>query len=450
VVIPLEGQHDVREVAHLVERLQIGGVEVQRAETPFQVSGESFAAGAFVVPMNQVFSRYAKDLLERQTYPEVRRNPSSPAEPPYDVTAWSLGMQFGVNVRFLSGPLPASVRLSAVQGRPRFPGQVAGSGPRFVFDYTGPDTAIAINRLLKDGASLSFESASRVSVGNVTRDRIQALASDLGLSVRAVDAFSAEPDSRRISIRAPRVALYAPWTGGNIDEGWTRWVLEQHEFNVTTVHNADLRRGWLRQQYDTIILPDQPPREIVDGFTGESIRPEYRGGIGEDGIENLARFIAEGGTLVALGVASDLVIDRLPASVRNMKRGLRRDQHYGPGTILRVQVDPSQPLGYGMPAETFGFYSNGPFFSPIEGLNAFKTTVIARFPATSLVASGWLQGEELMAGRAAVVSVDVNPGRIVLFGLRPQHRGQTRATFPLLFNALYMSAGESGAISTQN
>ena len=51
-----------------------------------------------------------------------------------------------------------------------------------------------------------------------------------------------------------------------------------------------------------------------------------------------------------------------------------------------------------------------------------------------------LKGEELMAGRAAVVSVYLNPGRVVLFGLRPQHRAQTHATFPMLFNALYLSA----------
>ena len=49
-----------------------------------------------------------------------------------------------------------------------------------------------------------------------------------------------------------------------------------------------------------------------------------------------------------------------------------------------------------------------------------------------------------MAGRAAIVSIDMNPGRVVLFGLRPQHRAQTHATFPLLFNALYMSATASG------
>ena len=96
-----------------------------------------------------------------------------------------------------------------------------------------------------------------------------------------------------------------------------------------------------------------------------------------------------------------------------------------------------------MPPETYGFYNNSPFFSLLEGFSSQKTTIVARYPNTDVVASGWLKGEELMAGRAAVVSVEMNPGRIVLFGLRPQHRAQTHATFPLLFNALYLSATDA-------
>jgi hypothetical protein len=105
--------------------------------------------------------------------------------------------------------------------------------------------------------------------------------------------------------------------------------------------------------------------------------------------------------LIAMGASCDLMIDKFPIPVRNLKRGLTRDQHFAPGTIVRVQVDNTHPLGLGMP---------------------------------------WLKGEDLMSGRAAVVSVEMNPGRIVLFGLRPQHRAQTRATFPLLFNALHWAA----------
>jgi glutamine amidotransferase-like uncharacterized protein len=129
--------------------------------------------------------------------------------------------------------------------------------------------------------------------------------------------------------------------------------------------------------------------------------------------------------------------------LKNLKAGLTRDQHFAPGTILNLEVDTTHPIGYGMAANTFGFYNNSPFFSLSEGFSSQKLSVVARYPNTNVVASGWLKGEELMAGRAAVVTIDLNPGRIVLFGLRPQHRAQTHATFPLLFNALYLGASEA-------
>ena len=126
--------------------------------------------------------------------------------------------------------------------------------------------------------------------------------------------------------------------------------------------------------------------------------------------------------------------------MRNLKKGLTRDQHFAPGAILRLEVDAASPVGYGVAPTTYGFYVNSPFFSLVEGFASQKASVIARYPNTNVLASGWLKGEDLMAGRAAVVSIDTSPGRVVLFGLRPQHRAQTHATFPLLFNALYLSA----------
>jgi len=399
-----------------------------------------------VIPMTQVFARYAKDVLEKQTYPEVR-GPDGLAEPPYDVTAWSLGMLFGVDVKFAAAPLSNTkmTRLAGPTGRPA--GRVDGDGPRFVLDYRGPDTAVAINRLIKDGARLAFEPPSRVVVDGASRAKVEAVAKEFGLN-----AVSTEPPPPGIAdagqpIRLPRVGLYYPWTSGNVDEGWTRWVLEQYEFPYTTIYNTDVREGNLRRRFDVIILPDQTPREIVDGYLANSVRPEYRGGIGDTGPDQLGRFVAEGGTLVTMGAASDLAIDRFPIPVRDLKRGLRRDQHFAPGTILRIQVDTAQPMGYGMAPDTYGFYNNSPFFSVLESFNSLTPTVVARYPNQDVVASGWLRGEDFMAGRAAVVSIDMKPGRIVLFGLRPQHRAQTHATFPLLFNALYLSAGATAPLS---
>jgi hypothetical protein len=446
ILIPVDGQHDAREAMHLVEKLQTAGIEVYRASAAFEADGTRRPAGTFVIPMAQVFARYAKDILEKQTYPEVRRAPNAPPEPPYDVSAWSLGMLLGVDHVMVKTPLAPTVSLEKLAEAPRLAGKVTGSGQRFVFDHRGADSAIAINRLLKDGAAITLETAregtaqtGRVTVTGIRRARIDAIASELGLTARA-DAASARPiPSTALSIRAPRIGMYDTWTGGNMDEGWTRWVLEHYGFTSTRLHNADIKAGDLRAKYDAIILPDQNPRAIVDGNTANTTRPEYRGGIGDDGVAALRAFVNEGGTLIALGAAADLAIERFPIPVRNLKAGLTREQHFAPGTILRIQVDPRHPVGYGMPAETYGFYNNSPFFTIVDGFASQRPTVVARYPNTEVVASGWLRGEEHMAGRAAIVSIDLNPGRIVLFGLRPQHRAQTHATFPLLFNALYLS-----------
>jgi hypothetical protein len=271
---------------------------------------------------------------------------------------------------------------------------------------------------------------------------MQAIATEFSLSTRALDEGAA-PNPQFIAFHAPRIAMYQPWTGGNMDEGWTRWVLEQYEFGSSPIHNAEIRAGALRQKFDAIILADQSPREIVDGNDSTTIRPEYRGGIGEAGVANLKQFVADGGTLIVMGSACDLAIDRLAIPVRNGKGGLSRDQHFAPGAILRIQVDTTDPLGYGMASDTYGFYVNSPFFSLPEGPATGRTKVVASYPSTDLLASGLLNGEELMAGRAAVVAVDMAPGRVVLFGLRPQHRAQTHATFPMLFNALYLSAAKA-------
>ena len=98
ILIAPDTQPDPLAAYRLVDRLQIGGVKVYRADAAFKADDKDYPAGTFVVPMTQVFARYAKDLLEKQTYPEVRRSPTSPPEPPYDVTAWSLGMLLGVDV----------------------------------------------------------------------------------------------------------------------------------------------------------------------------------------------------------------------------------------------------------------------------------------------------------------------------------------------------------------
>ena len=448
VLLPVAGQRDPREVAHLVDKLQIGGVEVYRADKPFTADSVRYQAGTFVIPMTQVFARSAKDLLEVQTYPDAPHGQTASADPSYDVTAWTLGMQLGVRTEFVAEPLPPSLPLTRLTVAPTVAGDVRGTGTHYAFSYGGADSAIAVNRLLDEGARVVLDTTptgARALVTGAARTNLDSVARDLGLHVTAEARPSVPNPETAMVLRAPRVALYEPWTGDGIDAGWTRWLLEQYDFHLTIVHNADIRDGRLRNRFDAVVFADQDPQEILAGFGSSGIRPEYRGGIGQTGLAQLQLFVAQGGSLILMGSACDLMIGRLPVPVRDVKTTLSFDEHNAPGTILHIQVDTRHPLGYGMPADTYGFYDNGPFFTVVDGFTPWHTTVVARYPSTGVLASGWLTGADRMAGRAAVVAIEMNPGRLILFGLRPQHRGQTHVTFPLLFNALYLSAVE-GAI----
>jgi hypothetical protein len=429
ILINAQTQHDPRAVDHLIEKLQLAGVEVSRAESEFEADDRKYPSGTYVVPMNQVFARYAKDLLEKQAYPEVRRSPGSPPEPPYDVTAWSLGMLMGVETVFVKKPLPNGLRLNKVA---ESSSAVMGADGKASATYNGADDAVTINRWLKSGTAVTIAATQRD--GTISSSMAVADANLLSKT---------KPKAHFIVQSAPRIGFYQPWTS-NMDEGWTRWVLEQYEFPYTTIHNAEIKAGRLREKFDVVLLADQSPSDILEGNSFKTIRQEYRGGIGEDGLEALRKFVREGGTLITLGASCDLAIEKFPIPVRNLKRALTREQHFAPGTIVNIQVDQTHPVGFGMPAETYGFYNNSPFFALVEGFASQRAAVIARYPNTGVLASGWLRGEDWMAGRAAVVAVEMNPGRIVLFGLRPQHRAQTQATFPLLFNSLYWAAAQNG------
>ena len=317
---------------------------------------------------------------------------------------------------------------------------MTGTGPRFTFDYKGADAALAINRLLKEGAKVAFErtaAAQSVVVTGATRKRMESLAAELGLAVTADAPKNAAAGPAALSIKAPRVGLYQSWTA-SMDEGWTRWVLEQWEFAPKTLHNADVKAGKLRQQFDVIVLADQQPRDILNGNESSATRPEYRGGIGEEGLQALKAFVADGGTLVMLGNSTELAIQKWPIPVRNLKPGFTRDQHFAPGTIVRVQVDTASALGFGLPAGDVRLLQQQPVLRPRRRLRVAEGVGRRPLPehrhrrrrAGSRGRNSW---------RDAPPSCrwTWDPGRLVLFGLRPQHRAQTHATFPLLFNALY-------------
>ncbi len=232
---------------------------------------------------------------------------------------------------------------------------------------------------------------------------------------------------------APRVGLYKSYDAA-MDEGWTRWVFDTWKVPYTSLVDSVVRAGKLRDQFDVIVLPDQSPREILEGLPRRYPAP-YAGGIGPDGSEALRQFVVDGGTLVALNDASRFAIQALLLPVRNVLEAVPDEEFYAPGSIFRLELDTSHAVARGPPRETIGWFQGGPAF---EILDSTVSKVIGRWPEDPgrVLLSGWVLHPDRIAGKAAVLEVQQGAGRVVLFGIRPQYRGQSLATYPLLFNSL--------------
>lgn len=457
-IIPPE-QHDPGAAAKLANLLIDARVEVHRALEPFRADGDPYPAGTDIIFMAQPYKAYAKTLLERQNYPARRASPGASPDRPYDVTGWTLPYQMGVNVRTIERTFeaPAMSRLDRADVEPE---KVWGERkPSFyLIDARGNGGAIAANRVLKAGLQTSWLTAPIevggynyptgslvVRSGKAAPAVAETIARELGLRVAAEKG---KMPAMTMPLKPVRLGLYKPWVE-NIDEGWTRWLLEQHEFPFRTLRDADVRRGNLRAELDAIILPDASPDRLIAGHASGSMPPEYTGGLGEEGVEALRAFVQAGGTLICLDSSGGLAIEALHLPIRDVTRDARADQFFCPGSILRLDVDTSLPLGYGMQPQTSAFfaysaaYDVSPTTTTAEGhggsAQSPSVQIVGRYPPRDLLMSGWLQGEPVIADRAAVVEARSGLGRAVLIGFRAQHRAQSHATFRLLFNAVLTS-----------
>ena len=230
-----------------------------------------------------------------------------------------------------------------------------------------------------------------------------------------------------------RVGLYKSYDA-SMDEGWTRWVFDNWKVPYTSLVDSIVRAGNLHDQFDVIILPDQSPRELLEGLPPRYPAP-YAGGLGPDGSDALRQFVADGGTLIALNEASRFAIQALLLPVRNVLEAVSDEDFYAPGSIFRLELDTTQAVARGMPRETSGWFQDGPAF---EVLDSTVTHVIGRWPddPARVLLSGWVLHPERIAGKAAILEVQQGSGRVLLFGMRPQYRGQSIVTYPLLFNSL--------------
>jgi hypothetical protein len=323
---------------------------------------------------------------------------------------------------------------------------VIGEGDVVLLDASYNDSHTAALRLLRAGATVSrtrgenmvadrvFPAGTFVVQGRGVRAAVEEAIADLRMTAFAVPVA---PAAQRLR-HTPRVALYQAW-GGNMDEGWTRYVLDTFGWDPITIHPEDLRDAErLDRDYDAILFPDIAPRSVLEGLRG-NVPPEYQGGIGESGLAALQAFVRSGGTLVALGGGIDLLTEHFQVPFTDGRADVGRGEFNCPGSILEVQVDSSHPLAWGMPSTAHVMFANDPTLEPDGVMPGTPGEVVVRFGDSDPLRSGYIQGAEHLYGDVGAATVATGEGTLVLLPLRVQRRAQTHGTFKLLFNALMNS-----------
>ncbi len=458
-VIPKE-QRDYPTSLRMLEILQMGGVELHQANEDFIADGKAYSAGSTVVLLSQPYRPYAQALLEKQKYPDIRQYPGGPPEPPYDNAGWTLPLQMGVRCEQIDSPFKTD--LTKIDEIP-YPSVSTppATAPYVVLDSKKNASYSVAFALLKDNAEVhrskegiqnnNFQACTGSFVVKHT-PQVQNILPGL-LEMWHVEAYPLDSVENipMSPLKNPRIGLYQSWRS-NMDEGWTRYVLDDMGIPFTTMHNKDFKgtkkeKIDLRAQYDVIVFADEDAEMIKEGkpsptsrfaryFRGMNIPPEYEGGIGKEGVDALKAFVEKGGILVTLNNAIGLIFKDFEAPVSNALERVERDKFFCPTSLLKIKVDNTTPIGYGMPQEAAAMFSRSLALSTRIPSGEWDRTVVASYPKEDILLSGWLLGEDQIARKAAVVDMKYKDGHIVLIGFRCQHRAQSHGTYKLLLNAL--------------
>jgi hypothetical protein len=455
-IVP-QAQRDPMAAVELLRRVAFNGVRIEQLSRDAVHEGVPYPRGTWVIPMNQEFAELVRQLFDVQDYPDLREYPEGPPEQPYDAAGWTLPFQMDVRVVAASSPLTSEFRaaLQPVRAQsntqanaPDAPfesndvaagvvppaGRITGSGPRLAVNPAQNNGFRLINRALAEGGRVRLDAstgAHKYVVEGVASSRLERWVGELSLQAERTGATG------NAAVRS-RIALYKPWRA-SMDEGWTRWLLDQYGFAYSTVTNEDVRAGDLASRFDVIILASDGARAIIDGYARGSVPARYEGGIGDEGVRALDAFVRAGGTLVCLNQSSDFAIQALHLPVKNVVSGVSRREFFASGSIVEVIVDPAHPVMAGMPEQAKVFFDSSPVFTTLDG---FEGTALAKYAAAgSPLLSGYLLGEKHLQGHAAALDVKHGRGHVVLVGFRPQWRGQPFGTFRVVFNAALFAGG---------
>ena len=455
-------QHDPLTVKKLVNMLLDSGVEVQQSKAQFIADSRVYGPGSFVVTMAQPKQGLVRWMLGRTYYPDnsyTRDKEDNPIRP-YDMSTDTFAEFMGVRADPVSDKVTGD--LTKLTARLPMSGAVAATAPGgYLLSARLNDSYRAVNILLDKGVAVrrvarvdGFTPGDFIVAGG-QQSVLADVAKQSGVDFAPI---AGAPPANAHEIRKPRIALYQRYGGGNMDEGWTRLMFEQFNVPFKSIMDAEIKKGALEAHYDVIVLPADSIQAMTGerpaagaggpaggggggggGFGGgpDNTPPEYRSGFGAEGVKALQAFVEKGGTLLTFGSAGDLPIQRFGLPLRNIVAGLPGKQFWAPGSTLRVRFDPTNPIAYGMPSEGYALFMAGSQVYEVTSTDRSQDVeIISTYVERDILQSGWLLGEQVIAKKAAAVTVKHGAGKVVLIGFRPQHRDQTHGTFKLVFNAL--------------
>lgn len=463
-------QADFPTATKFVNTLLKNGVAVHRATAPFSVNGKRYPADSWVVLTAQAYRPHVLDMFEPQDHPNDFKYEGGPPVAPYDNAGYTLAYQMGVEFdRILDGFDGPFERVRGLQSPPAGRVADASGAAGFLLSHAENDVAVVTNRLLDEGAGVNWLKEpttvrdTRWPAGTVyvpaapgIVEKLQAWASELGVDVQGV---AQAPRVPMLELNRVRVGLWDEY-GGSMPSGWVRWLFEQFEFPFEVVYPPRLDQGDLRKQYDVLIFVTEAIPESDGGGGGfeifgsapENIPAEYRERLGaitvEETVPHLLRFLEEGGTIITVGSSVALAHHLgLPLSnhlVDGEGRPVGEDEYYVPGSVLRVRVDNSRPVTWGLDEELDVFFDNSPVLRLQPSAPGRGVTPLAWFDSPAPLRSGWAWGQHRLNGGLAMAEVKVGAGNLFLFGPEITQRGQPHGTFKLLFNGVFLAGATEG------
>jgi len=464
-VLPAD-QVDFVTAAKFVNALIKSGVQVHRATADFSAGKKKYPQGSYVVMSAQAFRPHVLDMFEPQDHPNDFQYPGGPPVRPYDAAGWTLAYQMGVEFdRILDefkGPFQP-IPYGELQ-RPAGDFETGDALAGYVLSPEVNDSFTAVNDLLKANVDVFrttepshlAQGAFFIPANQQAKALLGKAAKDLGIDVQSVKQ---RPIATMAKVAPLRVGLWDTY-GGSMPSGWVRWLSEQFHFPVEVVYAPTLDAGDLRQKFDVLLFVTGAVPDLPGGETGRyrgqrmpsagDIPQEFRDQLGKISVDTtvaeLKKFLEAGGTVLTIGSSTNLAY-HLKLPVRNKLLEIGRDgkenrlpseKYYIPGSILRVRVDSTRAIGWGMPAQADVYFDNSPVFDIApDALANGDIKPILWFDSATPLRSGWAWGQSYLQGGVTGFEAKVGAGKLYAFGPEITFRAQSHGTLKLVFNALY-------------